>query len=155
VFRSAIDASKVDSAAADLNMVYAFATLMDPGSVVRDSETGMVTATQNASDRVKALVSSVTGGSRLSPQARGALVNEMGSRYEAYKTAHDDLANTFGGIAERSGANKQNVVVPYPAVEYQRPQTKQMPTEGSGSASSGLPSASAIDAELARRSRGK
>lgn len=118
VFRSAVDAAKTNTAAADLNMVYGFATLMDPGSVVRDSETGMVTATQNATDRVKALVASVSGGSRLSPESKAALVNEMGSRYESYKTAHDDMANTFKGIATRGQMNPDNAVVPYPPVDW-------------------------------------
>lgn len=126
VFRSAVEASKVNSAAADLNMVYAFATLMDPGSVVRDSETGMVQATQSASDRVKGLVAMVSGGQRISPDARAALLNEMGSRYEAYKVAHDELAKTFTGIAQRSGGNPDNVVIPYPGVEY----SKQTPRQG-------------------------
>jgi hypothetical protein len=127
VFRSAVQAAKVDSAAADLNMVYAFATLMDPGSVVRDSETGMVIATQNASDRVKGMVAAVTGGSRLSQEARANLLNEMGTRYEAYKAAHDELGKTYRGIAERSGANPENVIVPMPPVEWERPKVKQVP----------------------------
>ena len=121
VFRSAVDAAKTDTAAADLNLVYAFATLMDPGSVVRDAETGMVIATQSAGDRIKGMVAMVTGGSRLDPAAKKALINEMGSRYESYKVAHDDLANTFKGIATRSRANPDNVVVPYPAVEWKKP----------------------------------
>lgn len=127
VFRSAVDASKVNSAAADLNMVYAFATLMDPGSVVRESESGMVIATQNASDRVKALVASVSGGQRISPEARSALLNEMASRYDAYRVAHDDLGKTYGDIATRSGADPRNVVVPYPRVEYERKAPRQGP----------------------------
>lgn len=118
VFRSAVEASKVNSAAADLNMVYAFATMMDPGSVVRDQETGMVIATQNATDRIKSLVATVSGGSRLSPESKDALINEMGSRYQSYKTAHDQLADTFGGIAERSGVRKENVVIPFPEVGW-------------------------------------
>lgn len=144
VFRSAIEAAKNDTKASDLNLVYAFATLMDPGSVVRDSESGMVTATQSASDRVKALVASVSGRATFSPEARQNLLAEMSGRYEAYKTAHDDLASTFGGIADRSGINRQNVVVPYPEVKYERPQVRQMaPASGA--------SASDIDAELKRR----
>jgi hypothetical protein len=149
VFRSAVDAAKQDAKASDLNMVYAFATLMDPGSVVRDSETGMVTATAGASDRIKGLINGLQGKSTLGTETKAALVREMHSRYSAYKTAHDDLSKTFGGITERSGGNPQNVVVPYPEVQYE-----PAPAKGGG-ASSGLPSASAIDAELARRSRGR
>jgi hypothetical protein len=128
VFRSAIDAAKNDTKASDLNLVYAFATLMDPGSVVRESETGMVTATASASARVQGLINGLQGKSTFDNATRQALVAEMASRYQAYKTAHDDLAGTFGGIADRTpGVNRQNVVVPYPDVQYERPTVAQMP----------------------------
>lgn len=125
VFRSAVQAAKTNSAAADLNLVYAFAKLMDPGSVVREGEMGMVTATQNATDRIKALVASVSGGQRISPDARQALLQEMSSRYESYKLAHDEIAGTFKGIAQRQGANPDNVVIPYPGVEYEKTSPRQ------------------------------
>jgi hypothetical protein len=126
VFRSAAEAAKQDTKAADLNMVYAFATLMDPGSVVRDQETNMVIATAGASDRVKGLVNGLQGKSTLGPTVKDALLNEMGSRYEAYKTAHDHLAGTFKSIAGRQNLNADDVVIPYPEVPYTKagPQAK-------------------------------
>lgn len=120
VFRSAVDAANTNSAAADLNLVYSFATLMDPGSVVREGEMGMVRATQTASDQVKALVAMVTGGQRLSPEARRNLVDQMSVRYDAYKGVHDQLADAFGGIAERGGMKRDNVVVPLAPLSWQR-----------------------------------
>lgn len=117
VFRSAVDAAATDSAAADLNMVYAFATLMDPGSVVRDSETGMVIATQSASDQIKALVARVSGGSRLSPESKSALIKQMGSRHDSYKAAHDHMADTYTGMAKRNGLNPEDVITSFPEVD--------------------------------------
>lgn len=120
VFRSAVEAANTNTAAADLNLVYAFATMMDPGSVVREGEMGMVKATQNASDQVKAMVSAVTGGQRISPEARRALVDQMSIRFDSLKGQHDELANAYGGIAERSGMKRDNVVVPVPDVKWTR-----------------------------------
>jgi hypothetical protein len=110
VFQSAQKAAKTDTKAADLNLVYAFATMMDPGSVVRDQETGMVVATQGASDRVKALVASVSGKSGLSLDAKKALIDEMGTRHSAYKESHDAFATAFEEIATRRGLDPRNVV---------------------------------------------
>ncbi len=120
VFQSAVKAANTNSAAADLNLVYAFATMMDPGSVVREGEMGMVKATQNASDQVKSMVAAVTGGQRIAPEARQALVDQMHVRYESLKGQHDELANAYGGIAERSGMKRDNVVVPIPEVKWTR-----------------------------------
>ena len=126
VFRSAVEAAKQNSKASDLNMVYAFATMMDPGSVVRDQESNMVIATAGASDRIKGLVAGLAGNSALGPDVKEKLLTEMGSRYEAYKIAHDDLAKTFTGITSRSGGNPQNVITPFPEVPYTKagPQAK-------------------------------
>jgi hypothetical protein len=129
VFRTAVEASKTNSAAADLNLVYSFAKLMDPGSVVREGEMGMVQATQSASDRVKSLVAMVSGGQRISPEARQALVREMASRYESYKLGHDEIAKSFGAIAQRQGANPDNVIIPYPGVEYQKSTPRSGPPQ--------------------------
>jgi hypothetical protein len=120
VFASAVDALNTNSAAADLNLVYAFATMMDPGSVVREGEMGMVKATQSASDQVKALVAMVSGGQRISPEARRALVDQMASRFEGYKAAHDELATRYGDIAKRGGYLPEDVVIPMPEVKYER-----------------------------------
>lgn len=120
VFRSAVEASKGDSKASDINMVYAFATMMDPGSVVRDSETGMVYATQGASDRIKGLVAGLQGKSGLGAETKQALLREMGSRYESYKGAYDNITTTFKGIAERSGINADDVIIPVAPIEWKK-----------------------------------
>ena len=118
VFKSAVEASKGDTKASDINMVYAFATMMDPGSVVRDSETGMVYATQGASDRIKGLVAGLQGKSGLGVETKAALLKEMGSRYDSYRSAYDNIVTTFGGIAERNNVNKDDVIRPIAPVEW-------------------------------------
>lgn len=130
VFRSAVEASKQDTKAADINMVYAFATLMDPGSVVRDSETGMVYATQGASDRIKGLVAGLQGKSGLGKDTKAALLREMGGRYESYKLSYDNIAKTFRGIAERGGLNPEDVIIPVEPVDWKTPQEPATPTAG-------------------------
>ena len=137
VFRAAVEASKGNTKAGDINMVYAFATLMDPGSVVRDTETGMVYATQGASDRIKGLVAGLQGNSALGAETKAALLKEMGTRYESYKSSYDNIAKTFAGIAERQKLNKDDVIVPVAPVEWQGAPAGQT-QGGGGSGASGV-----------------
>lgn len=122
-FKDAVEASKGGTKASDLNMVYAFATMMDPGSVVREGEMVMVNGTSSMSDRLRGLVNGLQGGATLSPETRQALLSEMAHRYEAYKGVHDQTADQFGQIALRSGMDSRNIIAPLPPVEYQRAPT--------------------------------
>jgi hypothetical protein len=123
VFRSALEARDTDSAAGDLNLIYAFSSLMDPGSVVREGEMGMVKATQSASEQLRATIDSLNSGkSRLSPEAKAALIDQMGSRYESYRTNHDAYAGQFEGRAKRGGIDPDDVILRTPRVEWTKGQ---------------------------------
>jgi hypothetical protein len=98
--------------AGDLNLVYAFAKLMDPESVVRESETGMVTATGTFGDRLAGLTSQLTGGQALTPEMRKNLIAELDSRFGALEASYQAHEGAFRGIAERRGLNADNIIIP-------------------------------------------
>lgn len=139
VFRAAVDAAQFDSKAADIDLVYAFATMMDPGSVVRDQETGMVRATQSASSYVKGLIEGLQGKATFDAATRSNLINQMAGRYEAYKAAHDEVANMIGGVADRSGLKREDILLPIPPVEYTRPNVPKMGEKKGTGATDSLP----------------
>lgn len=120
VFRSAANDYKTNTAAADLNLIYGFATMMDPGSVVREGEMTMVRGTSSIADQARGLIAQLEGKGRLSAEARANLMDQMASRYDSLKGVHDQLAEGIGNMAQRSGMNRENVVVPLSPVEYQR-----------------------------------
>ena len=112
MLESAKDASTRPTRAADLNLVYAFAKLMDPDSVVRESETGAVVATQSVMDRVGSYVGQLNGQAMLNPAARAKLIAELDSRFNSLKSSYDAHEEAYKGITERNGLNFDNVRIP-------------------------------------------
>ena len=76
--------------------------LLDPGSVVRESELGMAMAASGAMDRLTNYASNVMSGNKLTPTQRkdfqtlaDALYQESGKQYNAKRSEYQ-------GIAERN-----------------------------------------------------
>lgn len=125
IFTSMTDAAqRGDSRAADLNMIYGIAKIMDPGSVVRESELTLAKNTGTLGDDLRSLYSRVYGGSGLNQATRDKLMVEAQSRFQALKQSHDAMAEQFGGIAQRGGLSPQDVIVNVPSPELKAPAIK-------------------------------
>jgi len=113
-FNSATTAG--NTLAGDLNLVYAFAKAMDPGSVVREGEQVMIARTGGVFDRLKGMVESINGGARLTPEIRMALMNELNTRVLAWQRQHDAVRSQYENIARDRGLKVGNVVDAPPAI---------------------------------------
>lgn len=114
ILESAKDAQARPTRAADLNLIYAFAKLMDPDSVVRESETGAVVATQSVADRLQAYIGQLNGQAMLNPEARAKLIAELDSRFNAVKGQHDALAEQYATMAKSYGLNPERIILNVP-----------------------------------------
>lgn len=112
MLESAKDAATRPTRAADLNLVYAFAKLMDPDSVVRESETAGVVATASVADRLGAYIGQLNGQAMLSPDTRAKLLDELNSRFQSLKESNDVLASQYTDIATAYGLDPSRVVIP-------------------------------------------
>lgn len=112
MLESAKDAATRPTRAADLNLVYAFAKLMDPDSVVRESETAGVVATASVADRLQAYIGQLNGQAMLNPDVRAKLMAELDSRYKALEASHAALSNQYADIAKAHGLEPGRVVIP-------------------------------------------
>jgi hypothetical protein len=112
MLESAKDAEKRPTRAADLNLVYAFAKLMDPDSVVRESETAGVVATASVADRLSAYVGQLNGQAMLNPDVRAKLMKELDSRFRALEESYLVHERAYAGLAERRGYNRDNIIMP-------------------------------------------
>jgi hypothetical protein len=111
VYRSMVDAAGRDTRGADVNMIYAMAKIMDPGSVVRESEMTIAQAVATLPQQLRATVESqLTAGGRLTPEVRASLVQEAESRLNAYKAQFDQDAGMYRGIAQRGRMNEMDVI---------------------------------------------
>lgn len=106
---------------ADLALTYAFAKAMDPDSVVRESEQGMVTSSQPWFQAVVEQTKKqfgMDGAGNFTPQARKALreqiVNSVAQRAKLYDARRDYFAN----IAQRSGIDPQVIIGKHDAAPF-------------------------------------
>jgi hypothetical protein len=91
--------------------------ILDPGSVVRESELGMALAATGLLDRVANYADLIIKGQRLNPTQRkefgalaDALAAESGKAYNAKRSEYQ-------GIADRNGLNREDVLGPESATK--------------------------------------
>ena len=111
VYKSMLDAAGRDNRAADVNMIYGMAKIMDPTSVVRESEMTIAQAVATLPQQLQSTVmSQLTSSGRLSPEVRAAIMQEAHSRVMAYKGMFDQDAGQYRGIAQRHRMNLADVL---------------------------------------------
>lgn len=116
--------------AAELNMVYALANLMDPGSVVREGEAYNVQRTAAWDEQFKGIMESVfnteeSKGGVMSPATRQALLAEAFSRVNTYAQAYRSDSQHWIEFAKRHGIDPRDVV---PAIsDVQSPPALEQP----------------------------
>ncbi len=109
VLASAKDASP----AGDLALIFNFMKVLDPGSVVRESEFATAANSGAFGERIKAAVGRVTGGERLSPDMRRDFVTRASELYETQGRQHDNLRSEYGRLASAFDLSPENVIVDY------------------------------------------
>lgn len=108
-------------AAGDNALIYAYAKVMDPGSVVRESEMGMAGSTGSYIEGKVANLKKqfgIEGGGQLSPDTRDRLRREMNSKAAQLAKAYGAQRLRFQQVAQRQGANPEDVVGGFDAAPY-------------------------------------
>jgi hypothetical protein len=103
-------ALKQASPAGDLAGATKLMKILDPGSVVRESELGMAMAASGAMDRMTNYAQMALSGQKLTPTQRkdfqalsDSLLNESSKQYNAKR-------GEYKGISERNGLNERDVL---------------------------------------------
>lgn len=111
VYKSMLDAAKKDDRAADLNMIYGMAKLMDPGSVVREGEVGLAQGIATLPQQLQSqIMSQLQGTGRLSPEVRAALMEQARSRINAYQSEYDAAVQLYDRNAASRGLNPDDII---------------------------------------------
>jgi hypothetical protein len=128
VYKSMLDAAGRDNRAADVNMIYGMAKIMDPGSVVRESEMTVAQAVATLPQQLQAAIKSQLAESgRLTPEIRAAIMTEARSRIGAYQTMFDQDAGMYRGIAQRGRMNEADVLPSFGPFDEFKPPTPSKP----------------------------
>jgi hypothetical protein len=122
VYKSMLEAAGRDTRAADVNMIYGMAKIMDPGSVVRESEMTVAQAIATLPQQLQATVQSqLQSSGRLTPEVREAIMQEAHSRIGAYQSMFDQDVSMYRGIAQRGRMNEADVLPSFgPYEQYKR-----------------------------------
>lgn len=101
-----------DNRAGDLNLIYAFSKLMDPGSVVREGEAVMVRDTGSLGQQVRGYLNILTGEGALTPEIRQQLRSELRSRGQGIGYAYRQARERYAGLAQRYGFAPDAIIGP-------------------------------------------
>ena len=111
-----IEASAVDpSAAGDLALIFNYMKVLDPGSVVRESEFATAANSAGVPDRVRAQYNRVLEGERLAPVQRADFVARSRKLYKAQEKTHQGLVNEFNKLSRQAGIQEEAVTGIIPA----------------------------------------
>jgi len=111
VYKSMQEAAGRDTRAADVNLIYGLAKIMDPGSVVRESEMTVAQAVATLPQQLRATIESqLTGQGRLAPEVRDAIMQEAFGRMGSYDTMFGQDTAMYRGIAKRGRILEDDVI---------------------------------------------
>ena len=125
-YNQILNALNNPSAASDLTAATKFMKLLDPGSVVRESELGMAMAATGAIERMQNYFQRLQDGQMLNPAQRADFKKAAGLAFQAAEATYNDISNQYIDLAKSNSLNPNNVVLPArravePKVQSEKP----------------------------------
>lgn len=106
-----VEAARRDvTPAGDFALIFNYAKILDPGSVVRESEFEAIARQGGFGTKVMTWLNMSATGT-LTPQVRNEIANQARAQMEEQLEAHRQLEEQFRGIAQRNGIDPRDVVV--------------------------------------------
>ena len=103
---------KMASPAGDLAGATKIMKLLDPGSVVRESELGMAMAATGAMDRLQNYATNIINGTKLSPTQRKDFQSLADRLYGESVKQYNSKRAEYQGIAQRNQLNEADILGP-------------------------------------------
>jgi hypothetical protein len=95
----------------DTALIFNFMKILDPTSVVRESEFATAANSGGVPQAVQAEYNKVLKGGALSPEMRQEFLKTSKQLYEASKKSYDQNNSTYRDLATRNGLNPDNVIM--------------------------------------------
>jgi hypothetical protein len=108
-----IQVAKVGTAAGDLALIFNFMKMLDPGSVVRESEFANAQNATGVPGRVRNLYNKLLTGERLNDAQRADFVQRAQDLFEAATVHQQQLTDEYGRLAKEHKIKPENVIVDY------------------------------------------
>lgn len=103
--------SAEDTPIGDLSMIFSYMKILDPTSVVRESEQASVSNAAGVPERVRNLYNKIADGARLTPEQRRDIRSQSGTFFRNQLGSQKQIADQFRNIASGSGIDP-NLAVP-------------------------------------------
>lgn len=109
-----ISASYKDpSAAGDLSLIFNYMKMLDPESVVRESEFATAQNSASVPDKIRAAYNKVLSGERMAEGQRADFVNRSKLLMEEQIKTQKQLIGEFTRIAKAKGLDSDNIIIDY------------------------------------------
>lgn len=106
-----VQSTQDPSPAGDLALIFNYMKMLDPGSVVRESEFATAAAAGSYGDRIQASVQKVMSGERLNPNMRKDFLSKSSALLTGMEKQHDKRKKSYTDIATRNQLPVEDVVV--------------------------------------------
>lgn len=106
-------AAKSNNGAGDMSLLYSYVKMLDPGSVVRESEFATAAASGSFGERVQGAAQRVLSGERMADSLRESFVNEAKNLHTTQRRTYDHLSQQYRGLAERNSLRAEDVVTDF------------------------------------------
>lgn len=111
-YQRVLDSAKDASPAGDLALIFNYMKVLDPGSVVRESEFATAAASGSFGDRIKAAADQILNGKRLSPEQRRDFVQRAGDLFSGASQLYSAMNDRYSTLANEYGVDASRVVRP-------------------------------------------
>jgi hypothetical protein len=114
-FRVITDAYKkimttADTGAGDMSLLYQYVKLLDPGSVVRESEFATAAASGSFGDQIQGAAQQIATGKRLTPELKAQFRNEAQNIFDQQQSSANQTAEQYRRLATDYGLDPTRVV---------------------------------------------
>jgi hypothetical protein len=114
----------------DLDVLYAFATVMDPNSVVRESEQDMAKQTASLYQQLQQKYRSYLEGNGLPPEVRQGLIETMRHNTAVINNSYNQQRAQYEDLAKRNGFDPVEIVGPHLGSTMQPLEKQYIETHG-------------------------
>jgi hypothetical protein len=97
------------SAQKDISLIFSFMKMLDPGSVVRESEYAVAAKAAGLSDQIVNIIQKAQTGEQLNARQRAAMVAAARDVYFQRRDTYNRVAGEYRGYAQDNGVNPDRV----------------------------------------------
>ncbi|CAK0764326.1 hypothetical protein CCP3SC15_300014 [Gammaproteobacteria bacterium] len=108
---------KNESPAGDLALIYNYMKMLDPGSVVRESEFAAAASTGTYGEKIQAAAKRVVNGERLTASQRNDFLSSTDNLFNEQKSGFNSLKKKYSLIADEYGLSPERVISGFDIVD--------------------------------------